>query len=110
MGRSKSEVSPWPAPPAGLELATLRVGGEELAVLAYRLEGGAGLFDGLTPAERAVAEAVIEGLSNREIGALRGVSLGTVTKHLASVYRKLGVGSRRQLRTLARSRTGGRAR
>ena len=51
----------------------------------------------LSPAERRVAEAVVAGLSNREVAASLYVSEKTVEFHLHNVYRKLGVRSRTQL-------------
>lgn len=54
--------------------------------------------DGLTPAERAVAAEAARGLSNREIATTLFLAPGTVKNQLASVYRKLSVTSRSQLR------------
>lgn len=51
----------------------------------------------LTPAERDVVRDVVRGLSNEAIGEARGVSKHTVAAHLRSIYKKLGVGSRREL-------------
>ncbi len=51
----------------------------------------------LTPAERRVAGAVCEGLSNREVAALLVLSERTVEAHLCSIFRKLEVRNRTQL-------------
>jgi len=51
----------------------------------------------LTPAERAVALALLEGLSDRHIAAARNSSRHTVSKHVTAIYRKLGVSSRVEL-------------
>lgn len=51
----------------------------------------------LSPAERRVADAVVDGLTNREVAARLYVSEKTVEFHLHNVYRKLGVRSRTQL-------------
>lgn len=51
----------------------------------------------LTTAERAIAEHVFEGLSNREIATRRGVSERTVANQLACIYRKLGFHDRHEL-------------
>jgi DNA-binding NarL/FixJ family response regulator len=56
--------------------------------------------DGLTPAERRVAEVVARGASNREAASELFLSEKTVEFHLGQIYRKLGVRSRTQL-TLA---------
>lgn len=54
----------------------------------------------LTPAERRVAELVGQGLTNREVGELLFVSARTVQNHLAKVFIKLEVTSRRELRAV----------
>ena len=51
----------------------------------------------LTDSERAVAELVGQGLSNREAGRRLFVSRHTVDYHLRRVYRKLGIKSRVEL-------------
>jgi DNA-binding CsgD family transcriptional regulator len=51
----------------------------------------------LTKAEKAVIELVLRGLSNAAIAKGRDGSARTVANHLASAYKKLGVGSRREL-------------
>ncbi|MEO8477960.1 MAG: PAS domain S-box protein [Actinomycetota bacterium] len=48
----------------------------------------------LTPREREVLDAALEGLTARQIADRFTVSARTTESHLASVYRKLGVGSR----------------
>jgi DNA-binding CsgD family transcriptional regulator len=55
----------------------------------------------LTRSELQVARLAARGLTSREVAERLFVSPRTVEGHLASVYRKLGIGSRRQLRTLA---------
>lgn len=52
----------------------------------------------LTPREREVAKAAADRLRTREIADLLGSSPRTVENHLHAVYRKLGVGSREDLR------------
>jgi DNA-binding CsgD family transcriptional regulator len=59
----------------------------------------------LTPAERKVAELVVEGLTNEEIGARMFVSTATVKSHLNHVFGKLGVANRRELASVARAMT-----
>jgi DNA-binding CsgD family transcriptional regulator len=51
----------------------------------------------LSPAERRVAEAVVAGMTNREVAASLFLSEKTVEFHLHNVYRKLDVRSRTQL-------------
>ena len=54
-------------------------------------------LDALTTNERRVASLAAEGRSNREIAQALHVSHKTVEKHLTAAYRKLGVGTRRDL-------------
>lgn len=54
--------------------------------------------DALTPSERRVAKMAIEGLSNPEIAQALFVTRATVESHLHAAYRKLGIGSRGELR------------
>ncbi len=51
----------------------------------------------LTPAERDVARLAAAGWSNAEIARERGSSERTIANQLATVYRKLGIGSRVEL-------------
>jgi DNA-binding CsgD family transcriptional regulator len=51
----------------------------------------------LTASERRVAELAAEGRTNREIAQTLYVTVKTVELHLSSGYRKLGIGSRREL-------------
>lgn len=51
----------------------------------------------LSAREREVAEAVAEGLANKEIGDRLGISTRTVKAHLGAVFEKLGVRDRLQL-------------
>jgi len=51
-------------------------------------------IESLTPRERAVLQRLAEGLSNRAIGEALGISDHTVKFHLASIFGKLGAGTR----------------
>lgn len=56
---------------------------------------------GLTAAEQEVARLAAAGLTNAEISETLFISVNTVKTHLARVYAKLKVSSRRQLTTRA---------
>ena len=59
-------------------------------------------LDELTKRERQVANAVADGLSNREIAARLSISERTVKARLTSVFQKLSVRDRVQLALLLR--------
>jgi DNA-binding CsgD family transcriptional regulator len=63
--------------------------------------------DDLTPQERQIALLAGGGLSNPEIGAQLFLSPRTVEWHLGKVFSKLGLRSRRQLRTALANPTPG---
>lgn len=62
-----------------------------------RVAPGVDALDGLSAREREVAEAVAEGLSNKEIALRLALTERTVKAHLAAVFDKLGVRDRLQL-------------
>jgi DNA-binding CsgD family transcriptional regulator len=59
--------------------------------------GGRSREEGLTGAERRVAELVAEGRTNREVAAALFLGERTVAGHLTRIYAKLGVRSRTEL-------------
>ena len=78
--------------PAGVEaVATLFTGSAP---------AGPSPLDGLTSAERLVADRVADGLTSRQIGEELFVSPRTVDAHLTHIYRKLGINSRARLAAL----------
>jgi DNA-binding CsgD family transcriptional regulator len=58
----------------------------------------------LTDTERAVAELVAKGLTNRQVAAQMFLSPHTVSTHLRHVFNKLGIASRVELARLAAER------
>ena len=59
--------------------------------------GGRTRVEGLTPAERRVADLVAAGRTNAEVAASLFLAERTVASHLTRVYSKLGVRSRTEL-------------
>ena len=59
--------------------------------------GGRTRIEGLTPAERRVADLVAAGRTNAEVAAALFLAERTVASHLTHVYAKLGVRSRTEL-------------
>jgi DNA-binding NarL/FixJ family response regulator len=74
----------------------LRYQGNEFLVCTYPLVSSTSLAD-LTPAELAVAHAMLEGLTTQEIAQRRCVSPRTVANQLSSIYQKLRISSRYEL-------------
>jgi DNA-binding NarL/FixJ family response regulator len=74
------------------EARELEVGGERF--VATPIARSTARLEGLTPAERDIAERVGRGESNAGIAAARGTSPRTVANQLQRIFGKLGVGSR----------------
>jgi two-component system nitrate/nitrite response regulator NarL len=55
----------------------------------------------LTPREKEMTQAVVEGLSNQQIAERFQISIQTVKKHLSTIYEKTGCKSRTQLAVMA---------
>ncbi|HUD37109.1 MAG TPA: helix-turn-helix transcriptional regulator [Streptosporangiaceae bacterium] len=60
-------------------------------------QGAAAWSAALSERERSVAHLVAAGMTNQEVAARLYISARTVEYHLAQIYRKLGIRSRRQL-------------
>jgi len=54
-------------------------------------------FETLSPQERKVLNAILEGKSNKEIASDFFISLSTVKSHINSLYKKLGMSSRSEI-------------
>ena len=57
------------------------------------------VHDGLTDREAQIARLVAEGATSREVGAQLFLSPRTIDAHLRNIFHKLGISSRRELRT-----------
>nr|MBS1901244.1 AAA family ATPase [Actinomycetota bacterium] len=86
--RSASAVGIRPAPAASAATGPDAAGGVRAAWT----------HAALTPREREVAALAAEGRTNAEIAQALGISVKAVAFHMGNVLRKLGLGSRRQLR------------
>lgn len=101
--RSESNGSPIvPAAPVGLVARTFRIGSDEYALFSFTLPPEENRFaveqlDVLSSTERTIVSLALRGLSNVAIGRARGTSARTIANQLGVIYRKLGVGSRREL-------------
>jgi DNA-binding CsgD family transcriptional regulator len=74
----------------------MRVGGEEILVLSVPLPS-LRYPEGITSAEREIVDAVLQGLTVKEIADQRAASLRTVTTQLGTIFRKAGVNSQSEL-------------
>jgi DNA-binding NarL/FixJ family response regulator len=68
----------------------------DYVVLTHRLAESALPAD-LSPAEREVAQGILDGLTNAAIASRRKVSVRTIANQVASIFRRLGVGSRAEI-------------
>ncbi len=63
-------------------------------------ESGGCPFDLLSPREREVADLAAKGCSNAQIAEELFISIETVKRHMATIFKKLGISSRLELRKL----------
>lgn len=73
---------------------TMRIGGRQLLVLSTSRPPS---IASLSETERLVLRALLAGDSNAAIARRRGTSVRTCANQVASIFRKLGVGSRAEL-------------
>jgi DNA-binding CsgD family transcriptional regulator len=83
----------------GMEAFAERARGELLATGETVRKRTAETLDDLTPQELQIAQRAAEGRTNAEIGAQLFLSPRTVEWHLRKVFGKLGVSSRKELRS-----------
>lgn len=82
--------------PEDLSSTVVEMGSRLVVVLRYR-PGATSGRPRLTRAEEIVLRAIFAGKSNAAIARERGTSARTVANQIASIFRKHGVGSRREL-------------
>jgi len=90
-----------PSPPLCADFDHL---GKAYIVFSYQIPQNPILLD-LTPAELEVLELWLDGASAEEVSYQRGSAVRTVNNQVASIYRKLGAGSRAELATMVRATT-----
>lgn len=85
--------------PSDITVDVLDFEGQELIVVSHALDERAPptRLEVLPPAMREVTLLTLEGFDNAAIAGVRGTSVRTVAKQLEAIYRRLGVGSRREL-------------
>ena len=88
----KLELEPHDGP----RVSRMQVGGEEVLVLSVPLPR-LRYPEGTTSAEQEIIDAVLEGLTAKEIAEQRGASLRTVTTQLGTIFRKAEVNSQAEL-------------
>ena len=94
-GGAKGEVSD-PESDEGPRVSWMRVGGEDILVMSVPLPQ-LHYPEGSTSAEREIIDAVLQGLTVKEIAEQRGASLRTVTTQLGAIFRKANVNSQAEL-------------
>jgi len=81
---------------AGPRVSRMRVGGEDILVLSVPLPQ-LRYPEGTTSAEHEIIDAVLAGLTVKEIAERRNASLRTVTTQLGTIFRKANVNSQAEL-------------
>ena len=98
-GKEAPEGADPPSNPdsdAGPRVSRMRVGGEEILILSVPLPA-LRYPEGTTSAEHEIIDAVLEGLTVKEIAERRNASLRTVTTQLGTIFRKAEVNSQAEL-------------
>ena len=72
--------------------------GERMVLISVPADDSNARLGALTRAEREIVRLAADGYADRDIAALRGTTASTVSKQIASAYRKLGLTGRRDLR------------
>jgi len=93
---SDAEPTLGPESDSGPRVSRMRVGGEDILVLSVPLPQ-LRYPEGTTSAEQEIIDAVLQGLTVKEIAEQRGASLRTVTTQLGTIFRKAAVNSQAEL-------------
>ena len=95
-GGDSADAASEPESDEGPRVSRMRVGGEDILVLSVPLPT-LHYPEGVTSAEQEIIDAVLEGLTVKEIAEQRGASLRTVTTQLGAIFRKANVNSQAEL-------------
>lgn len=89
-------------PPAGLRAHRFDVGPDAFGVIVVPLgkPSASSQSVNLTRSEQSVMQFILEGKSNQDIAKSRRTAVRTVANQVASIFKKLGVGSRSELYAL----------
>jgi DNA-binding CsgD family transcriptional regulator len=87
--------------PDGLRANWLLYASDEYCVLSFPLgESRAATIRALTPTQRKITGYLLLGYSAAKIARICGISVRTAEKHTEAIFRRLKVGSRRELASL----------
>lgn len=87
---------PHRSPPEDLSCSLLEIGTSVVALLRFSNQRPRNA-PVLTAAEEIVMQGIFEGKSNEAIARARGTSPRTIANQIASIFKKHGVSSRREL-------------
>jgi DNA-binding CsgD family transcriptional regulator len=101
--KKDGEPSPELVPPRDMVAHRFDIGSDAFAILEFPLVDfrASCLTSSLTESERDVMRLILQGKSNSEIARDRRRAVRTIANQVASIFRKLGIGSRCELYALA---------
>jgi DNA-binding NarL/FixJ family response regulator len=102
-GAARQESDVDLIPPQGMAAHRFDVGPDAFAILEFPVGDPASVPapDTLTPSEQDVMRLILEGKSNQEIAHARRRAVRTIANQIASIFKKLRVGSRCELYAVA---------
>ena len=98
MTRKRRSADITTVAPSDLVSSELKIGGQKLVVVSFPIDAqNDARWASLTEAEREVVELVLAGKTNAAIATTRRTSARTVANQIASILKKLGMKSRREV-------------
>jgi len=96
--QTENVIRPFVEARAGLSRLVERSGADGFAWLRESVPGNGGRVEGpvLTRREREILQLLAVGLSNQEMAERLVIAEGTLKRHIANLYQKLGVHNRAQ--------------